>query len=61
MQVNVLISVQPDGGEIKPYVTVDVSVSSAVDVAYQILKDARIPFSAVSGTIHTGERLDVYA
>ena len=61
MQIEVLITVQPDGGDIKPYVTVDVSVESAVDCAYQILRDARIPFSAVSGSQLTGSRLDVYA
>ena len=60
MQIAVLISVQPDGGTIKPYVTVDVSVSSAVDVAYQLLRDARIPFSAVSGCAVTGENVNVY-
>jgi len=61
MQVNVLVSVQPDGGQIKPYVTVAVSVEDAVESAYQVLRDARIPFSAVSGCAVTGENVNVYA
>lgn len=60
-QIAILITVQPDGGKIRPYLAWDVSVESAVDCAYQVLRDARIPFSAVSGTIPTGENLDVYA
>jgi len=61
MQIAVLISVQPDGGTIKPYVTVAVSVAEAVDCAWQILRDARIDFSAITGTELTGQNVNVYA